>query len=302
MTAGSCCWPASRGSASRASPRSSRARAHADGAVVLYGRFDETGAGRLPAGDGDAARLVGRRGARLAPRASGSARARPTLPRCCPSSARRSAPTAVPATALNEAGTERQRLFDALAALLAELAGGAPLLLVFDDLHWADGPTVQLLRHLVRAPQPRRVLFLGTYRDAELEDGHPLPELIDVAAARGHAHATWSSTASSASEVGELMQAHGVGAPLFRPRRRRCTARPRATRSSSRRSCATCATRRAGSRAASTSRRRGCRRACARSPSRRLRRLPSSAREAVEVASVIGREFDFGAARGARRR
>jgi ATP/maltotriose-dependent transcriptional regulator MalT len=76
------------------------------------------------------------------------------------------------------AGTDRQRLFDALAALLAELAAGAPLLLVFDDLHWADSPTVQLLRHLVRAPQPRRTMFLGTYRDAELEEGHPLPDLI----------------------------------------------------------------------------------------------------------------------------
>ena len=30
----------------------------------------------------------------------------------------------------------------------------------------------------MRAPQPRRAMFLGTYRDAELEDGHPLPELI----------------------------------------------------------------------------------------------------------------------------
>ena len=51
-------------------------------------------------------------------------------------------------------------------------------MLVFDDLHWADRPTLQLLRHLVRSPQPRRVLLLGTYREAELEPGHPLLELI----------------------------------------------------------------------------------------------------------------------------
>ena len=38
-------------------------------------------------------------------------------------------------------------------------------MLVFDDLHWADRPTLQLLRHLVRSPAPRRALFLGTYRE-----------------------------------------------------------------------------------------------------------------------------------------
>ena len=49
---------------------------------------------------------------------------------------------------------------------------------MFDDLQWADSPTLQMLRHLIRAPQPRRTMFLGTYRDAEIDDGHPLPELI----------------------------------------------------------------------------------------------------------------------------
>ena len=146
--------------------------AHADGAVVLYGRFDETGPGayqpvlEMLRGWSGGAALTGP-AARLGSRAA-------DLAALLPEFGVPSGPTAVPATGLNEAGTERQRLFDALAALLAELAAGAPLLLVFDDLHWADSPTVQLLRHLVRAPQPRRTMFLGTYRDAELEEGHAL--------------------------------------------------------------------------------------------------------------------------------
>jgi tetratricopeptide (TPR) repeat protein len=54
----------------------------------------------------------------------------------------------------------------------------APVVLVFDDLHWADRPTLQLRRLLVRAPAPRRVLFVGTYRESEISDRHPLHELI----------------------------------------------------------------------------------------------------------------------------
>ena len=64
-----------------------------------------------------------------------------------------------------------------MAALIGEIAGPAPVVIVLEDLHWADRPTLQLLRHLLRSPQPRRVLFLGTYRDAEVDDEHPLSEL-----------------------------------------------------------------------------------------------------------------------------
>ncbi len=64
-------------------------------------------------------------------------------------------------------GTDPLALFEATAALL-----DGPLLLVLDDLQWAAAPTLQLLRHVIRA-QPR-ALILGTYRDTELPPGHPL--------------------------------------------------------------------------------------------------------------------------------
>jgi tetratricopeptide (TPR) repeat protein len=51
--------------------------------------------------------------------------------------------------------------------LLAELSRSAPVLLVLDDLQWADRPTLLLLRHLARAASPARLLILGAYRATE---------------------------------------------------------------------------------------------------------------------------------------
>jgi DNA-binding SARP family transcriptional activator len=264
--------------------------AHADGAVVLYGRFDETGPGayqpvmEMLRGWSGGAALTGP-AHRLGPRAADLAALLPELG--VPNT-----PTAVPPTGLNEAGTERQRLFDALAALLAELAAGAPLLLVFDDLHWADSPTVQLLRHLMRAPQPRRTMFLGTYRDAELEDGHPLPELI--ASLRREDLLTHVQLDGLApGEVGELMEAHGADEPssdFVSALHGETEGNPFFVEEVMRHLRDT----EGGLDGTVDLEEAGVPEGVREVTSRRLRRLPSSAREAVEVASVIGREFDFG--------
>ncbi len=263
---------------------------HADGAVVLYGRFDETGPGAyqpvmemLRGWSGGAPLTLPAQ--RLGPRAADLAALLPEL-------GVPNAPTAVPATGLNEVGTERQRLFDALAALLAELAAGAPLLLVFDDLHWADSPTVQLLRHLVRAPQPRRTMFLGTYRDAELEEGHPLPELIaSLRREDGLTHVALEGL--DPAEVGELIQAHGAAAPssdLVSALHGETEGNPFFVEEVLRHLRDT----QGSLEGAIDLEEAGVPEGVRGVTSRRLRRLPSSAREAVEVASVIGRQVDFG--------
>ncbi|HWM08492.1 MAG TPA: BTAD domain-containing putative transcriptional regulator [Solirubrobacteraceae bacterium] len=75
-------------------------------------------------------------------------------------------------------GMQRHQLFEAVAAGLAERGGGRPLVAVLDDLHWADAPTLLLLRYLVRAPAAPPALIVGTYRDTELSRAHPLAEAL----------------------------------------------------------------------------------------------------------------------------
>jgi class 3 adenylate cyclase len=74
--------------------------------------------------------------------------------------------------------TERYRLFDALAAWLADVSAEAPVLLVLDDLHWAAKPTLLLLRHVLRSPEALRLLVVVTYRDSDIGRGHPMSDLL----------------------------------------------------------------------------------------------------------------------------
>ena len=62
----------------------------------------------------------------------------------------------------------RIRVFDAFAALIARLAGHAPLVLMIDDLQWADRDGLALLRHVVAAA-PARVLVVAAMRDGEID-------------------------------------------------------------------------------------------------------------------------------------
>ncbi len=63
---------------------------------------------------------------------------------------------------------ERSALFDAVGSLLARDRGARPAILVLDDLHWADGASLQLLRHVARSVTDVPLLILGTYRATEL--------------------------------------------------------------------------------------------------------------------------------------
>lgn len=59
------------------------------------------------------------------------------------------------------------RLFEAVARCLGRLAAGRPVLVVLDDLHWADEPSLRLLGFLARALAAKPVALLGAYRDTE---------------------------------------------------------------------------------------------------------------------------------------
>ncbi len=70
--------------------------------------------------------------------------------------------------------TERLRLHTAVAELLAGVGRGRPLLLVLEDVHWADASTLLLLRHLSQDAGDARLLLLATFRDT---GGEVPPEL-----------------------------------------------------------------------------------------------------------------------------
>jgi predicted ATPase/class 3 adenylate cyclase len=74
--------------------------------------------------------------------------------------------------------TEQYRLFDAVSLWLQAMAEAGPVVLVLDDLHWATRPTLHLLRHVLRTSEPTPLFVVGTYRDTELSRGHPLSELL----------------------------------------------------------------------------------------------------------------------------
>jgi DNA-binding CsgD family transcriptional regulator len=62
------------------------------------------------------------------------------------------------------AGEIRKDLFDAVALLFGQLAGDRPLVLILDDLHWAQLPTLALLEHVVQALPAGNLRVLGTFR------------------------------------------------------------------------------------------------------------------------------------------
>jgi class 3 adenylate cyclase/tetratricopeptide (TPR) repeat protein len=73
---------------------------------------------------------------------------------------------------------ERFRLLDAVSQFVISLSERAPVVLVLDDLHWADRGTIAMLRHVARFAPKHRVLILGAYRDMELDRQHPLSDAL----------------------------------------------------------------------------------------------------------------------------
>jgi tetratricopeptide (TPR) repeat protein len=72
----------------------------------------------------------------------------------------------------------RFRLFDSIATLLKTAASSQPLVLILDDLHWADTPSLLLLQFVAREIREVRLLVVGTYRDVDLRSDDPLAAAI----------------------------------------------------------------------------------------------------------------------------
>jgi len=73
---------------------------------------------------------------------------------------------------------ERYLLFGAVVDLLARAGSDAPVLLILDDLHWADTPSLRLLRHLLASSDETRLVVFAAYREGDLGRDHPLIDLL----------------------------------------------------------------------------------------------------------------------------
>ena len=85
---------------------------------------------------------------------------------------------ALPAPVRADPDTERHRLHTAVTDLLTGISRDRPILLVIEDGHWADAPTLMLLRHLARSAASARLLVLATFRDAEADVPPGLSETL----------------------------------------------------------------------------------------------------------------------------
>lgn len=100
----------------------------------------------------------------------------------------------------------RTRLFDAVAAVLRRAAERRPLLIVLDDLHWADTASATLLQILARQLSDRRMLVVTAYRDIEVAADHPLASLLSTLRREGTLE-TIGLAGLSLDESGDLLRA-----------------------------------------------------------------------------------------------
>jgi ATP/maltotriose-dependent transcriptional regulator MalT len=73
---------------------------------------------------------------------------------------------------------DRRRLYEGVADLLEQISIEQPVVLVVEDLHWADRSTRELLAFLGRALRDVRVLIIATYRTDEIHRSHPLRPFV----------------------------------------------------------------------------------------------------------------------------
>ncbi|MGI8332454.1 helix-turn-helix transcriptional regulator [Actinomadura scrupuli] len=147
------------------------ATARERGWAVLVGQCAELGESMPYLPLADALRHATRDPAR-APGVWDALRSRPVLGRLLPDG------DTGPGPGADRPELAQQQLFGAALGLLGELSDTDPVLLVLEDLHWADRSTRDLLTFLSRVLQHERVCLVGTYRSDDLGRRHPLRKVI----------------------------------------------------------------------------------------------------------------------------
>ncbi len=110
-----------------------------------------------------------------------------------------------PSPALVVRDQERFRFFDSFTAFLQNVAKEQPLVLILDDLHWADAPSLLLLQHLAQELSQLRILLIGAQRNAPLPPTHPLALARGDIVRRAEAH-SMSLKGFSEEEVAHFIE------------------------------------------------------------------------------------------------
>jgi class 3 adenylate cyclase len=114
---------------------------------------------------------------------------------------------------LGDPSEARFRMFESIRQLLASLCRRRTLLMVLDDVHWADAPSLRLLEFLAPELGSNRLLLVGTYRATELSRRHPLSNTLGALARVPH-FARINLTGLSAEEVQAFIATAGTTAPV----------------------------------------------------------------------------------------
>src|SRR5215467_1109691 len=209
---------------------------------------------------------LGRDGAEIA-------RLVPQVTQSCPSLA--TAP-------LSDPDESRFSLFDSLVGFLRRAADSQPLLLVIDDIHWADGPSLQLLKFAAVELRESRALIVGTYRDTEVAAEGALARLLgELTGPVQHVTLTGLSAVEVSELLGYLMGSE-VNAEQTAVIYARTNGNPFFVREIVR------------LQATQTGQDASVPIAVREVVERRLNRLSSGCRRLLEAASVIGQEFESG--------
>ena len=118
---------------------------------------------------------------------------------------------ASPGKASGQQGGEQEQLFEGVSRFLARVTSQEPLLLVFEDLHWATDSTLQLLHHLTRTLAHQPALIVSTLRPEAVPPAHPLATLGRRLERDGLARRLQLSRLSAAAVAALIGQISGAG-------------------------------------------------------------------------------------------
>ena len=107
-----------------------------------------------------------------------------------------------------EGSQARFNLFDSITSFLRELSESQPVVVILDDLHWADQSSLDLLEFFAQNIGSSPVLIVGGYRDMELSRRHPLSDKI-ASLARNRSFQRITVRGLNRDEVQELVESVG---------------------------------------------------------------------------------------------